>query len=146
MTAFRDSGRDGIAIVAFELLDAGEFREDEIEIALLGLNAPLNYATISFEDFKEPVAANKSTITFIIGNINMASLCPDDKVVSFRTLEMLLTEHPDFNTSKWNRLFDPHQNSNREAVQYAIKSFENCQAAEDVADGIDQMRKYLERK
>ena len=44
MTAFRDSGRDGIAIVAFELLDAGEFREDEIEIALLGLNAPLNYA------------------------------------------------------------------------------------------------------
>ena len=59
MTAFRDSGRDGIAIAAFELLDAGEFREDEIEIALLGLNAPLNYATISYEDFKEPVAGNK---------------------------------------------------------------------------------------
>jgi hypothetical protein len=59
MTAFRDSGRDEIAIAAFELLDAVEFREDEIEIALLGLNAPLNYATISYEDFKEPVAANK---------------------------------------------------------------------------------------
>jgi hypothetical protein len=31
-------------------------------------------------------------------------------------------------------------------VQYAIKSFENCQAAEDVADVIDQLRKYLEQK
>ena len=57
MTAFRGSGRDGIAIAALELLDSGEFREGEIALAILGLNVPLDYATIAYEDFIEAVAS-----------------------------------------------------------------------------------------
>ena len=69
------------------------------------------------------------------------------KGVSFSGLEMLLTEYPNFNIPKWNRLFDPYySSSNREAVEYVIKSFKNCQASEAVADGIEQLRKYLKRK
>jgi len=69
------------------------------------------------------------------------------KGVAFKTLEMLLSEHPEFNIPKWNRLFDLYYSStNKEAVEYVIKSFKNCQVTEAVADGINQLRKYLERK
>jgi hypothetical protein len=57
MTAFRGSGRDGIAIAALELLNSGEFREDEIGLAILGLNVPLDYAAIAYADFKEALAS-----------------------------------------------------------------------------------------
>ena len=77
----------------------------------------------------------------------MASSCPNDRGVAFKTLEMLLTEYPDFNIPKWNRLFDLYYSrTNREAVEYVIKSFKNCGTTEAVADGIEQLRKYLERK
>ena len=76
-------------------------------------------------------------------------MCSSDntKGVAFKTLEMLLSEHPDFNIPKWNRLFDLYySNSSKEAVEYVIKSFKNCGTTEAVADGIEQLRKYLERK
>ena len=69
------------------------------------------------------------------------------KGVAFKTLEMLLSEHPDFNIPKWNRLFDLYYAStNKEAVEYVIKSFKNCKTSEAVADVLNQLRKYLERE
>jgi hypothetical protein len=77
----------------------------------------------------------------------MSQCSSENKGVAFKSLEMLLSEQPDFNIPKWNRLFDLYySSSNREAVEYLIKSFKNCQASEAVADGINQLKKYLERK
>ena len=55
------------------------------------------------------------------GCADLMSNSDNTKGVAFKTLELLLSEHPDFNIPKWNRLFDLYYSStNREAVEYVI--------------------------
>lgn len=65
--------------------------------------------------------------------------------VSFSTLELILSEHPDFNGTMWNRLYDISRRSNRAAVEFVVRKIGNYPVSEAVADTVAQMRKRLDR-
>lgn len=70
---------------------------------------------------------------------------PDTRV-SFGTLELILSAHPNFNGSMWNRLYDLNRRSNRSAVEYVIRHIGNYPVSEAVADAVALLRRRVERE
>ena len=65
--------------------------------------------------------------------------------VSFSTLELILSAHPDFNGTMWNRFYDINKSSNRKAVEFVLRHIGNYPVSEAVQDTVAQMRKRLDR-